>query len=374
MTDEPMDGGTSSPIDGSTGASGAMSPPPENNGTSGPSSDKLKQGKTCKKCASIRLTNAGINIWVTYFENIHTTKEYPKVLSVNSFDSLNKQLCEQTICKINTLAFHVHGDEGRDRSTGGVLRLKNIDSDSDGTVLEKQNFSVYRENLEKLNEFLVSDAKVIFFSCGTGNGERGDNFLTELSNIWKGRTVIAFTTFLFQQTGVAINSAGDILDTKEFSKLCADDIAHKNLSTLKKASLNSDTSKWAKDGKIIRAAKLDGAKSEKKIIVPPCQKEKGKEKFPDVCKKWKEARKDILFRRRMQLNAIERNDKKSEDEWTYLLEKYINDIWRGQKTKLEEANKITFSEPILPKKVKDCDLELRRLGFDIKIFKKKTNK
>jgi hypothetical protein len=313
-----------------------------------------------------------MNVWATSFSDVRASKEYPKVIPMFSFESLIKGLCDENICEISKLAIHTHGATDSTR-VGGFVDLKNSNSDSTDMIFSINNMHTYEGNLKKLETFLKKEAYIIFFSCGTGYCDAGDQFLIQLSKYFPGRTVIAFTTFLYQ--GKAWNQAGKIQDTREFNTSWKNNPDFKNF---KLAMINLDTAKWAKGENIVKPAKKDCV-AKKVLRVPVCDKEGGKLKYNDACSHWKKARVEMLkcqywrINDQEKLQIAQKNKKKEEEEkikkdiasWDHNLLVY-NKTWDTIKSKyLEKYGVSEFTNPPLPNTKKECEKEIKSLGGSV---------
>jgi hypothetical protein len=309
------------------------------------------------------------SVWATNFENVKTSKEYPVVIGMYSFESLFKELCDKNICGISKLAIHAHGATD-DLRVGGVVKLKNNNSDNADMLLKTDNMDAYGPNLKKINGLLTADAKVIFFCCATGYCDKGDEFLKKLSKeYFAGKTVIAFTTFLYMGKVGLGNTAGVIDDTRQFNTSFQN---NPNYKDFKRAKIELDSAKWAKDGVITQPAKHD-CTAKQYTTVPPCQKMKnGKEKYPSVCSEWKASRKDILIATWFFKDAKERGDEKAVKEWEDALQNHYGNLRSKERRWSTENNNIIFSDIKAPETKEGCADELKKkFKFDIIKAKKK---
>ena len=160
--------------------------------------------------------------------------------------------------RIPKLAFAVHGD------VKGVVEISNNKKNIPSSEIGKKEyefmspFTIYYflGEINKLNQYLAENAQVIFYSCMAGYGAEGSYLLEQVSGRkgLPGKTVIAFTTLA--ESGVsrvgtpaAAKPAGIVYETGET-------VSYDRNANYPVRKPNSDYSKHARNGTIIRPAKL----------------------------------------------------------------------------------------------------------------------
>jgi hypothetical protein len=96
---------------------------------------------------------------------------------------------------IDRLAINAHGDPGHfDLDSQCTSPLLQGTSDIYAKMLAPDTISKFRAAIDAVTPLLAANASVLLMGCNAGRGDLGGQLLIELSKIWRGRTVTAFTT------------------------------------------------------------------------------------------------------------------------------------------------------------------------------------
>ncbi|HET6150151.1 MAG TPA: DUF4347 domain-containing protein [Polyangia bacterium] len=141
--------------------------------------------------------------------------------------------------QITKLGIVAHGDEG------GVVEI--------GPKLTVNTAAGSAIDLQQLDSFLVSYARVIFFSCIAGDGERGTTFLNLLSGrFFLHRHIIGFDVFaLYATVGANAPGAMDAADKNKFAMPAGPRGRDPRLTEY------SWYAKWSLDGRVIKKSAND---------------------------------------------------------------------------------------------------------------------
>lgn len=107
---------------------------------------------------------------------------------------------------IDRLAINAHGDPGHfDIDSKCTSPLLQGTDDIYRRMLSPDNIAPFRAALDAVTPMLASNASVLLMGCNAGRGDIGARLIMELSKIWPGRTVTAFTTI---GASLQMNQAG----------------------------------------------------------------------------------------------------------------------------------------------------------------------
>lgn len=155
----------------------------------------------------------------------------------NGLADLNDQLETANLRgKVTRLGILAHGDRP------GIVQLDR--------PMSLHALSGFQQELERLRWSLTSDAQLIFYSCIAGKSAEGDQFLSALSTMLEGRTIIGFT--LYGETGAPlgiVTSPGDVVARE--SSLTS---SGRKLGVLTPEHV---AAKWARNGMIVRNSPLE---------------------------------------------------------------------------------------------------------------------
>ncbi|HWA16945.1 MAG TPA: hypothetical protein VG817_10955, partial [Gemmatimonadales bacterium] len=159
---------------------------------------------------------------------------------------------------IDRLAINAHGDPGHfDLNSQCVSPLLQGNEDIYRKLLSPSNIEPFRPALEGVKALLAANARVLLMGCNSGRGELGTKLLLELSQIWPGREVTAFTTIgaslQRMQAGRFCQIPG-MRDT-EFEHPAPEGVdrySNGRINSYPWASHESPHAKTAKDGKLIK--------------------------------------------------------------------------------------------------------------------------
>lgn len=111
-----------------------------------------------------------------------------------------------------------------------------------------------RHPLSALKGFLAPNADVILFSCITGRGSPGDEFLKALSSKLPGRRIVTFSAIVWYSLFPSM--AGQVKDSGVHQRILAPR-RESSYSGEPKIGPTSANAKWEKDGRIRRLARDD---------------------------------------------------------------------------------------------------------------------
>lgn len=172
------------------------------------------------------------------------------IVSASSLDYLVAQLRSKGLDRrIGQLAILAHGD------FQGKIAIPAA-SNGEPPMMSTGTLGSYQTQLAALDKLLAPGADVILFSCITGRGAAGDEFLKALSEKLRGRRIVAFTTIVWYS--LFPSTAGQVKDSGEYERALA---PRKEADYASRPNLNveSPNAKWAKDGKIIHRPSIDEA-------------------------------------------------------------------------------------------------------------------
>lgn len=88
--------------------------------------------------------------------------------------------------QISRLALCVHGDPG--------ILYVNSKNEPGLTIENYTDRAAFGTDLENIGRMTSTEAVILFMSCDAGAGEPGTMLLKAFSTVWKGRTVVGFST------------------------------------------------------------------------------------------------------------------------------------------------------------------------------------
>jgi hypothetical protein len=143
-----------------------------------------------------------MKVWAHHIGNFKPQKdsEWNETLKFDTLTDLVQQFKEKNIARggIHKLAIVAHGD------TGGLVQLTEGD-------LTRQTIGTFSKVLPAIQDYLWTNARVIFYSCIAAEGTEGSWLLNDLSNSYfPGRHLIGFEKYgLVPKEGTPI-ATGDV--------------------------------------------------------------------------------------------------------------------------------------------------------------------